>query len=214
MNKYFKINNIQLSGTIIGGNIDIMEQMILDHDISVPSGVVIKKQGNEITIKYETLKKNIHNDDITPTIEFNSTKDFSKEQAIDLNDYNRLKTRDINDEEYNAINEYNKRLEFKADRYFNPLEEGDIEEIETQKFTEHEYENIDRNELSVTDITEDFKIITHSSTLMNLWSNGTKTIDWGTERYALKYGIIYPYNSNQNSDDVDVDLSGLSDILN
>ena len=214
MNKYFKINNIQLSGTIIGGNIDIMEQMILDHDISVPSGVVIKKQGNEITIKYETLKKNIHNDDITPTIEFNSTKDFSKEQAIDLNDYNRLKTRDINDEEYNAINEYNKCLEFKADRYFNPLEEGDIEEIETQKFTEHEYENIDRNELSVTDITEDFKIITHSSTLMNLWSNGTKTIDWGTERYALKYGIIYPYNSNQNSDDVDVDLSGLSDILN
>ena len=214
MNKYFKINNIQLSGTIIGGNIDIMEQMILDHDISVPSGVVIKKQGNEITIKYETLKKNIHNDDITPTIEFNSTKDFSKEHAIDLNDYNRLKTRDINDEEYNAINEYNKRLEFKADRYFNPLEEGDIEEIETQKFTEHEYENIDRNELSVTDITEDFKIITHSSTLMNLWSNGTKTIDWGTERYALKYGIIYPYNSNQNSDDVDVDLSGLSDILN
>jgi hypothetical protein len=214
MSKYFKINNIQLSGTIIGGEIHIMEQMILDHEISVPSGVVIKKQGDEITIMYETLKKNIHNDDITPTIEFNSTKDFSKEQAIDLNDYIRLKTRDINDEEYTAINEYNKRLELKADRYFNPLEDGDIEEIETQKFTEHEYEDIARHELSVVDVTEDYKVLIHNFTFVNLWSDGTKTIDWGTERYALKYGIIYPYNSNQDSDDVDVDLSGLSDILN
>jgi hypothetical protein len=213
MDSYFKIDKIILTGQINGENVEINDNMFLEHSISVTSGKVTQKDGENITIVYDTLKRNMYNNDITPTIAYNLPKNFEIDNGPTLEEYHRLDPRPPKDNEYNALNDYNKKLELNADRHFNPLEEGDIEIIENQKFLEVEYKDINRDELSVVDVSDDFKMILHNYMHLNIWTDGTKTIDWGLDRYALKYGIIYPYNEHEDMDDVDVDISGLSDIL-
>ena len=205
---YFKIDKIVLMGEIKGGNVNMGDQMMLDHDINVSGGNVITKDGNDVTIVYETLKKNMFDEDITPTIEYfvpNHEKD--EEEGTFMESFETLQPpRKAKDDEYDTLNNYNKKLEFRADKHFYPLEEGDIEEIENQKLMEG-YEDINRDEVSVIDVTEDFKIILHNYSTVSVWSNGSRTVNWGVDRYSLKYGVLYPYDVNQESDDVEVDIS-------
>jgi hypothetical protein len=196
MNKHFKIENIVLTGTV-DGDIELGEQLMLDHDITTNGGIVVSKVDNNVVVKYETLKKNIHKEDITPKIGYITSTDIKEsfEKEVTLKEYHSVYPRSIKDDEYNLMDGYVRNLVVKSS--------GD----------ENLHESLDRNELRVIDVTEDYKVIIHEYYFVNEYEDGSKTIDWGTERYALKYGIIYPYNSQEEGDTVDVDITGLSDIL-
>ena len=101
----------------------------------------------------------------------------------------KLKSRPINDAEYNAINE-----EYKKDHYTL----GD----------QYEYKDIDRNDLIVYDVNDDFKLINVNFCGI-LVRDGKEYVLFGTDKFAFKYGILYPYEEGDNIDVCEEDIDEL-----
>lgn len=101
----------------------------------------------------------------------------------------KLKPRLANDAEYNAINE-----EYKKDHHTL----GD----------QFEYENIDRNDLIVYDVNDDFKIINVNYCGV-FTQRGKEHVVFSMDRFAYKYGILYIYEEDDNIDICEEDIDEL-----
>jgi hypothetical protein len=182
--KQVKVDKMILKGNI-NGDFQEGEQVMFDVPLTIPSGRIYSDEDGVIIV-YDTLKKNIHREDITPRVNF-LTNDEIKEDPSYMVDWFEKKHREPNDEEYNVLNEF-LREEYNDD---------------------DKYTNLDRDCLTVYDIHKDFKILNHSSCTIYRWSNGKESVSWDTYRYAYRHGLLYPYDSNEDSDDCEIDISGL-----
>lgn len=45
------------------------------------------------------------------------------------------------------------------------------------------------------------------------FTNGTSTVDSGMSRYAIRHGIVYPYNDDDDFDSLDEDISEIKNLL-
>ncbi len=101
----------------------------------------------------------------------------------------KLRSRPVNNEEYNAINE-----EYKKDHHTL----GD----------EFEYVDIDRSDIIVYDVNDDFKMIYVNYCAVYM-ERDKETVSFSTDRFAYKYGLLYLYELDDNKDDCVEDIDSL-----
>ena len=101
----------------------------------------------------------------------------------------KLISRPVNDTEYNAINE-----EYKKDHH--------------TLGNAYEYKDVDRNDIIVYDVNDDFKIINYNYCGI-LLQDGKEHVMFGTDRFAFKYGLLYLYEQDDNIDDCVEDIDEL-----
>lgn len=181
---FLKISRIVVVGEVKGDStFDEGDFLSLEHGISFHSGFVSKKEGNEIIVIKELCSQELSEAlgrDITPVIECYFHNEESKEED--------------NDEPYQF--EYLSSQRKPTDNEYQLLKDSDYCKGGDMK----------REELSVIDVTDDFKILIVNYAVLNVFGN-KKTVEFNTEKYALKYGVIYKYHHDQDVDDVDVDIS-------
>jgi hypothetical protein len=102
------------------------------------------------------------------------------------------KARPANDTEYNAINE-----QYKKDYHILGYED--------------DYEDIDSGDIIVYDINDDFKLIfvNYCGIYMDRGNRGKQTVTFSTDRFAYKYGSLYLYESDDDSDVCEEDIDEL-----
>lgn len=185
--KQVKVDKLMLYGQI-DGQFKEGEYMHFDTPITISGGRIVNNRNGSVLITYDTLKQNMYGHDITPKVNL-----YSQEEMINASktmvSYKDIDYREINDEEYNAINEYLKK---------------DYSQLEHCR-----YQDIKRSRLTVYDVNEDFKILNHNCCSIYQWDDGKETVDWNTYRYAYKHGLIYPYDENENEDDCVEDIDSL-----
>jgi len=185
--KQVKVDKMMLYGKI-DGKFQEGEYIQFDTPLTISGGRINSNDDGNVLITFDTLKENIYGHDITPKVNFN-TNDELMDEPSEMISHKDIDDRVPNDEEYNVLNEYLKKD-------YTKLELSD-------------YEDIKRHRVTVYDINEDFKILNHSECTIYQWDDGKETVNWETYRYAYKHGLIYPYESNENYDHCQEDISGL-----
>lgn len=185
--KQIKVDKLMLYGQI-DGQFEEGEYMHFDAPITISGGRIFNGPNGSILISYDTLKENIYGHNITPKVILYTNEEMINESKTMLS-YKDIDCREINDDEYVALNEY-----LKQD--YNPTETG-------------EYNDIKRSRLTVYDVNQDFKIINNNDCSIYQWSDGKESVQFDTFRYAYKHGLIYPYDSNENEDDCEEDIDEL-----
>jgi hypothetical protein len=182
-----KVDKITTYGKV-SGEFQEGEYVMFDIPLTIPGGWVKSVDDDNVLVEYETLKKDIYGGDITPKVNFVTSKEREDKLITNLS-HRQIDYRAPNDEEYNALNEYLKK--------------------DWDKLSDDYYENIDRNRLTIYDINDDFKIINQNECLIYQWDNGTESVSFDTYRYAYKHGIIYPYDTNEDEDECKENINGL-----
>ena len=186
--KQVKVDKMMLYGKI-NGEFEEGEYVMFDIPLTISGGVITNNDDGNVLITYDTLKKNIYGHDITPKVNFN-TNDELGDNLSTMASHSQIGNRPPTDEEYNAINDYLKKDWVRLDM-------------------STEYKDISRDDLFVYDINKDFKIINQNECLISKWDDGKETVSWDTYRYSYKHGLIYPYDTNENEDYCEEDISGL-----
>lgn len=181
-----KVDKIMLSGEFTG-KCEVGDQIFLDIPLTVESGVITEINDNTMFITYNTLKSNMYGHDITPRTTFSNTSDLTGDEPYMIKDRT-IGLRPPTDEEYNALNDY--------------LKKDYGEDLRL-------WEDYDRSQMNVYDVTEDFKIINSNECLISTFSDGKDIVSFDTYRYAYKHGLIYPYNQNETTDECVENIDGL-----
>lgn len=191
--KRFKLEKVILIGST-EDEITPGEQLYFDKDIDICSGVVSSVVGNNVVIEYEPIKENFKGDDITPIIDC-STYDDLKYYGYEM-DSDELTPRDATEYETNCLNDYFKR-----------------EMRNSIIGTDEDFEPINSNSLKVFEINEDYKILIHLTCSVMTYSKGSSSVLFDSTKYALRYGVVYSYDDGDHLDDVDIDISGITNLL-
>jgi hypothetical protein len=180
--KQVKVDKLILQGEM-NGNFVEGEYVAFDIPLTIEGGIIHKAEDDVILIVSETLKKNMYGKDITPKVNL-LDNDIFMDNAYNRVSYKELTHRPSNKDEYNALNEF-LRKEFAMDGY----------------------QDIDKNNLTVYDINEDYKIINHNECIVSKLKNGKEVVSWDIYRYAYKYGFIFPYDITETNDNCVEDIS-------
>jgi hypothetical protein len=192
--KRFKLERVILIGSV-EDDLTSGEQLIFEKDIDISSAIVKSVIDGKVVMEYETQKENFKGDDITPVIECSTIDDL--EDCGYVMDSKELVPRSATEDEINSLNEYFKR------------------EVRDSAFPmDTDFVPVGPNSLKVFEINEDYKILIHLTCSVMSYSDGNPSVLFDSMKYALRYGTIYSYDDEDHLDDVDIDISDITNLLN